>query len=459
MNAIVYIRISHDPEGTRVGVERQLKECRTHIERAGWECVDTFEDNDRSASKGNPRPGWEQATDRIRVGDIDVLVAWANDRLTRHPRELEDLVDLLERTKTRVETVTSGTFDLSTPEGRTQARIVGALARQESERASERLAAANRDAAYRGKRMGGRRPFGYEADGTIREDEAAELRDMARKVIDGHSTRSIRMDLNERGVLTAAGGQWTYGRIAEILKNPRYIGKRTYKGEVVADAEWPPIFDLSTWQKLQAKLSRPERRWNGGDMKRWMTRVAICGRCQQPLVSGQVSRERGPSYTCSTDSGCNRLAIKAAWLEQYVEGLIIDALSAPSAQERFAAPEVDEQALATIDEQLDELSVKLDEADRDYDDPDVDFDRSRWLRRSQRLTATMRKLESERDKLLRSSAVANVPETDLSTWWSNLDARQKRNVAWLLFQNVTVNPSRNLGGKPDWDRIVVSWAA
>jgi len=458
MRALVYVRISHDPEGKRSGVERQRKDCVSLIEERGWTPVGVFEDNDRSAYRGKQRSGWNEVVDRIQSGGVDVLVAWASDRLTRHPRELEDLVDLLERTGTHIVTVTSGEYDLSTPEGRATARIVGAIARQESERKAERLRAANRHRAMKGQRMGGRRAFGYDENGyTIREHEAAELRGMARRIIDGHSARSIRVDLNERGIDTSSESLWTNSRVTEVLKNPRYVGKRTYKGEIVADADWPPIFDEQTWRRLQAILSRPERQWRGGPLKRWLTRVAVCGRCNQLLVAGQVSRTRGPSYTCSTDIGCYRLSMKAAWLEDYVEGLIVDLLSAPSALERFAAPDVDEVELARIIDGLDNVALRIEEADRDYDDGHLD--RSRWLMRVERLRSKKASLEAQRDKLLRSSTVGTLPDGDVSAWWSDLDPEHRRHVTRLLFSKVVVNPSRNLGGKPDWDRIQVVWAA
>lgn len=60
-----------------------------------WTVLGAFEDNDRSAYSGKRRSGWDSVRDRIAAGDVDHLVAWANDRLTRHPRELEDLIDLL----------------------------------------------------------------------------------------------------------------------------------------------------------------------------------------------------------------------------------------------------------------------------------------------------------------------------------------------------------------------------
>lgn len=176
----------------------------------------------------------------------------------------------------------------------------------------------------KGQRIGGRRPFGYEQDGlTVRPAEAMIIAEAANRVIAGESIRSIRLDLNARGVTTSTGREWTNSQISETLRNPRYAGKRTYLGEVVAEAEWPALLSTDVWSRLQSVLTAPERRWRGGPLKRWMTRVASCGRCGAPLVAGQVSRRRGPTYTFTTDRGCGRLAIKAEWLEQSGDGLVL----------------------------------------------------------------------------------------------------------------------------------------
>ena len=81
-----------------------------------------------------------------RAGEFAHVIAWHPDRLTRHPLQLEALVDLLEATKTRVVTVSAGEYDLGTATGRMCARVVGAVARHESERIGERLRAKARDA-------------------------------------------------------------------------------------------------------------------------------------------------------------------------------------------------------------------------------------------------------------------------------------------------------------------------
>ena len=140
-----------------------------------------------------------------------------------------------------------------------------------------------------------------------------------------------------------------------------------------------------------------------------------------------------------------------------MEGLVVDLLSTPSALERFAAPDVDENELARIIDGLDDIAARVEEADRDYDDGHLD--RARWLTRVERLRSKKATLEAQRDKLLRSSTAGTLPDGDVQTWWSDRDPEQRRRMARLLFSAVVVNPSRNLGGKPDWDRIQVTWAA
>ena len=223
--AVIYVRISQDPTGERAGVERQRSDSLRLAADRGFTVEAVHEDNDVSAYTGKRRVGWEAVCDRIREGGIDFLIVWAADRAVRHPRELEDLVELLEEMNTKVATVTSGEYDLATPEGRAYARIVGAIARQESERKSVRLVAANRHRAEKGQRMGGRRPFGYEQDGlTIRPSEAAVLRESAQRIIDGASVRSEALRLNVAGVSTTTGCRWSLSRNRDVLLYLRYLG-------------------------------------------------------------------------------------------------------------------------------------------------------------------------------------------------------------------------------------------
>src|SRR5690606_616538 len=96
-------------------------------------------DNDASAYSGKPRPAFARLLAEVAAGTVDVLVAWHPDRLVRSPRELEDAIDALDAAGVAVETVRAGRWDLSTRSGRTTARLVGTVARDESEAKAERL--------------------------------------------------------------------------------------------------------------------------------------------------------------------------------------------------------------------------------------------------------------------------------------------------------------------------------
>jgi site-specific DNA recombinase len=267
--AAIYTRISDDrdrsPDGlgqaTGLGVKRQEEACRELAAERGWEVVAVYQDDDISAFTGKARPRFEAMKDDIKAGVVNAIVAWAPARLTRHPRELEDLIDLLDAHSIEVATHIAGDYDLSTPGGRLVARIVGAVARQESEEKSERVKLKMGEIATAGGFKGGRRPYGYEADGvTIVPQEAEAIRLMAELVTEGYGLRRVQQELEARGISTAAGGPWKFAVIGTILKSPRIAGLRLHRGEIVGQAAWPAIIDRATWDKVQTVLRDPARK-------------------------------------------------------------------------------------------------------------------------------------------------------------------------------------------------------
>ena len=92
----------------------------------------------------------------IESGEIDAVVVYHADRLHRHPRELEDFIELCARTGTKLATV-GGEVDSATHEGQLVARIQGAVARKESDDKSRRIRRKHEELAYAGKVSGGGR--------------------------------------------------------------------------------------------------------------------------------------------------------------------------------------------------------------------------------------------------------------------------------------------------------------
>jgi len=118
-----------------------------------------YVDNDTSAYSGRTRPNYERMLADIEAGKLGAVVVWDLDRLHRRPVELEHFIDLADRHRLSLATV-SGDTDLGTDSGRLFARVKGAVARSEGERKSARQKAQALQAAELGQPHGGPRPFG-----------------------------------------------------------------------------------------------------------------------------------------------------------------------------------------------------------------------------------------------------------------------------------------------------------
>ena len=93
--AAVYCRISQDRADTELGVDRQEKLCRALAKKKGWKVEKVFTDNDISAMSKKKRDEFEAMAEALCDGSVDAIVCYHPDRLTKKPRELEDLIDLL----------------------------------------------------------------------------------------------------------------------------------------------------------------------------------------------------------------------------------------------------------------------------------------------------------------------------------------------------------------------------
>lgn len=294
-----YLRISDDPALKRLGVQRQRDETTAKVAALGWRIVETYEDNDRSASDpSKPRPAFARMLRDIATGRIDAVVVWDQDRLLRLPREGEDFLDLVEKYGTALASV-GGDVDLATDNGRLFFRIKVAVSRAEMERKSARQKSANRQRAQRGGPPGGRRPFGYTANWSeLVDDEAREVKAAADKLLAGSSLRSVVADWNARGIKTTFDGPWRPTQLRRLLLSPRNAGISMYHGEPFGQGTWPAIFDEGTLYGLRAYFADPERHKAGPPRKYLLSGIAVCW-CDQ-RVYGTAEKRKGYRYRCES---------------------------------------------------------------------------------------------------------------------------------------------------------------
>jgi site-specific DNA recombinase len=287
VRAGVYTRISWDPAGQGAGVERQRLDCQALCAARGWDIAQYFEDNDASAYSGKPRRAYERMMSAVGEGALDAIVTWHNDRLHRSPRELETFIDLVEHSGLRVAVVAGGDYDLTTPDGRFTARIVGAVARKESEDRSRRVRRKHLELAEQGK------PSGQLGWG-VRDDAERELvREAARRVLAGQGLITIARDWNVRGVPGATGRPWTAPTLRKALLSARVAGLREHgadpSGKVLGaltPATWQRAIDRQTWDHVRSVLLNPERlTLRNTPTKYLLTGLIFCGVCGGRMLS------------------------------------------------------------------------------------------------------------------------------------------------------------------------------
>lgn len=414
IRCVIYVRISQDRSGEALGVERQEEDCRALAARLGWEVVAVFIENDTSASTRSkkPRPEYDAMLQAVRAGEADAIIAYSNSRLTRRPRELENLIDLHNLTGVRIKTVVSGDDDLSTADGRMVARIKANVDAAEAERTGERVARAQKQAAEAGKFRGGLRPYGFEADGvTVRPAEAKVIRESSKAVLAGRSARSLARELNEKGMTTSTGKPWTYIQLTDVLIRPRnagliHTGRPRGEFEIVGPAQWPAIVDEDTWRAVHAMLTAPARRTSTGNEDRWLgTGTYTCGHegCGAPMriARGGDSGGHAPGYRCSEK---NHLTISAVIADGHVRGVVAELVRDPRIVAALTA--VDGDALAADRERRAVLAARLEKTRAEWDAEEIET--ADYKRKTAKIEAEMQEIDARMASGLQRSAASKV---------------------------------------------------
>ena len=145
--AAIYARVSTlDQEP-----ENQLAELRRYVLARGWTATE-YVDHGISGAK-EKRPALDTLVEDAKRRKVDVLVCWRLDRLGRNLRHLILLLDDLQAVGVDFVSLQEG-IDATTPAGRLQLYILGAIAEFERARIAERVAAGLARAKKQGKKLG-----------------------------------------------------------------------------------------------------------------------------------------------------------------------------------------------------------------------------------------------------------------------------------------------------------------
>ena len=459
VRAAIYVRISQDRTGAGLGVERQEEDCRALCVRHGWDVAHVYVDNDVSAYSRKARPQWQQMLSDIHAGRIGAIVCWHVDRLTRSPRELEDVIDLHDTLGVELATAT-GEIDLSTPTGRMIARTLGAAARHEAEHKAERQARERRQQAQAGKpHSSGTRGYGYAPDKiTIVDTEADVITEAARRVLAGESLRSVCRDLNDRAIPTTQGGQWQVPTLKAVLASARISGRREYHGDIVADNAWPAIIPPADSDQLRALLNRAGKPATTARTYLY-SGILQCHQCRKGLGGRPHNGRR--RYICAKQPGngrCGSVAVYADLADTEVRDKVLTALDTPKLFARImsaAGGGADTKhitdALRGIDAQRKELAAMW---------AAKELTRAEWMAARDELRTEADTLTASLASSEHARALAEFAAMD-GELWERFDALPdggKRALVAATVHHITVHPAAR-GRTWDPARIDPLWRA
>lgn len=346
--AVGYARISLIVDDS-TAIARQKADIQAAAEREGVELVDILIDEGKSGRKAREKA--DRAIAMLAEGDVDVLIVWKLDRLTRGG--VGALVPLFDALDTRELAARSGapsalfvTTDghrSDSPAWRIIAAVLAEVARAEVENTAARAASAmhyRRTVTHRFA-GGASVPYGYASipadDGVgkvlvLSDDEAPIVRELVDRALSGVGPFRLAQELNTRLVPTSKSpyrraarkgqdttdldrGTWTRSTVKSLLTSHTLLGRQTHRGTLlkgddgVPVAVWPPIVTLDEHERL-GRLFTPSSDREAphiGRAARLLSGILYCAHCDAKLY---VTTSGGkPIYSCP--SGWNHTGDRA----------------------------------------------------------------------------------------------------------------------------------------------------
>lgn len=227
---VIYTRVSSTNQEENSSLETQLDRCRQYAADRGWTVVGTYRDVHTGADLFE-RPQLARLREAVRTRDVDVVLAYALDRVSRSQAHLGFLISEWDHLGVALHLVTEEFAD--TPEGRLLQSVRGFVAEMERMKIMERTQRGIQARVQGGKPLPGQKaPYGYSwrdaqrSGYAIHPEEHLIVRRIYHAILSGETLRGTAMRLTQEGIPTPTNRakRWEPATLHTILKNPVYTG-------------------------------------------------------------------------------------------------------------------------------------------------------------------------------------------------------------------------------------------
>lgn len=329
--AAIYVRVSTHYQIDKDSLPHQKKELKNYCHYAlNITEHEIFEDAGYSG-KNTDRPAYQRMMEGIRSGKFTHLVVYKIDRISRN---LLDFAGMYEELKKYNVTFVSKQeqFDTSTAMGEAMLKITLVFAELERNITSERVTDIMIGRAAKGLWNGARMPIGYKWSEEkkypiIDEEEAKTVKLIYDEYERIQSTTLITRSLNNSKVKTKRGGSWTSKTVADVLRNPFYIGTYRYnyresaRGKKKPESEWiivennhPGLIKKEQWELVNKimdshNISKDTSGFRGKHIHIF-SGVLKCGKCGNNFNANRVDKARLSGFKPTTYNCSRRITMK-----------------------------------------------------------------------------------------------------------------------------------------------------
>lgn len=282
----------------------------------GWVCLPTHYSDGGFTGANLDRPAFQRLMADIEAGQIDTVLIYKIDRLTRSLRDFGKIMEVFEKQHVALVSITQS-IDTSSSMGRLILNVLMSFAEFEralvSERTRDKIAATRK----KGKWTGGRPMLGYDLDSrgsrlVVNEIEAIRIRQIFELYSHHQALMPVVRELAERGWKTKAwttkgglpkGGQpFQKNTLYQHLTNCLYAGQVRHKDQVYL-GEHVAILDATLFQKVQRQLQQNGRS-GGAELRNkhgaLLKGLLYCTHCRSSMVHhySQKGNKRYQYYCC-----------------------------------------------------------------------------------------------------------------------------------------------------------------
>ncbi|MBN8253581.1 recombinase family protein [Priestia flexa] len=472
MKCIVYVRVSTDEQAKHgFSIAAQIEKLEAYCISQGWELVDKYIDEGYSA-KDLQRPAFEKMMDKLKQGNIDVLLVYRLDRLTRSVMDLYKILKILDDNNCMFKSATE-VYDTTNAMGRLFITLVAAIAQWERENLGERVRLGMEKKTKLGMWKGGMAPYGYkivEKKLVINDKEKAVVQEIFQQTTT-FGFYTLAKHLTNKGFSTRKGGEWHVDSVRDIANNPVYAGYLTFnqsskdykkppREQTLYEGSHEPIISKDEFWALQDLL---DKRRNGGGKKHtsnyYFSTLLKCARCGHSL-SGHKSAGK-KTYRCSgkkAGKNCTSHIILEDNLTKTIFSMFDNLVG--NIYNSTDSSNYSDEKINELTNELKNLEKLLAKQKTMYENDIIDIDE--LIKKSNQLREREKKINKELKRINQSSKTANEETkyiiSNIDTVWEYSTDHERKQLMNSIFTQIVIDTKEEYKrgtGKPR-EIIIVS---